>query len=198
MTALVRNEAALSDISGPGLTTIQGTPLDASDVEKAFRAFPDAPPKGVVVALNNARTSDSPFARQVSPLHLMLDSHVNILECMKKYATPKIVTLSALGVGDSWTNLFWLMKLLVLYTNLGFAYQDHEDVDKLLKESGVNYVLARPIRFVDGDAKPVRTFGDDGRDIGMLDTITKRSVASFLVDAIEKSDWDGQTPVVAN
>lgn len=195
----MRNEESLSSITSANgnLYVVKGHPQSEADVEKAFTAAGDTPDV-VIIALSNARTSDNPFAKPTSPPTLMHDSHLSVIGAMKKHRKCKIVTLQALGVGDSYSNLFWLVRLLVRFSNLKITYKDHEMVEGVVKDSGVNYVLVRPIRFVDGSSKHVRFYGNKGDGIGSFDAITRESVATFLLDAAEKSDWDGSTPVISN
>ena len=199
VTALVRNEQSLDSITTrDNLTIIKGQPQDRADINKAFEAIPDDIPAVTIVTLNNARTSDNPFAKPISPPTFMHDSHVNLVEAMKQYGVRKLVTLQALGVGDSWPSLFWLVKLLVSFTNMGIGYKDHELAEEVIKQSGLTYVLARPIRLVDGPSTDIHFFGNDGQGIGAFGTISRQSVATFLVDAAEKDDWNGKTPAISN
>jgi hypothetical protein len=156
--ALVRNVYFLESITAADgtLTIVKGQPQDQADVEKAFAAVTEAP-TAVLVMLNSARTSDNPFAASISPPTLMHDAHVNILAAMKTYGTSKIVTLQAHGVGDSFSTLFLPIKLLVRYSNMGIGYKDHEQVEKVVKQSGLRYVLARPARLLKG-RRPISTF----------------------------------------
>ena len=39
----------------------------------------------------------------------------------------------------------------------------------------------------------MRTFGNTGKGIGNLATVSRKSVAGFLLDACEKRDWDRST-----
>ena len=78
-------------------------------------------------------------------------------------------------------------------------FEDHGLVDKELKESGMDYVLARPVMLKEGDAKPIVEHGNVGdKGVGLTSGITRKSVAKFLVDAAQKSDWDKMTPVLTN
>ncbi|KAH4710354.1 hypothetical protein HBI20_023530 [Parastagonospora nodorum] len=193
VTALVRDEAFLESITtsaaNSALTVVQGQPQNQGDVEKAFTVSGDAP-STVVVTLNSARASDNPFAKQTSPPTLMHDAHINILTAMKAHRTHKIVTLQAHGVGDSFPTLFMAVKMLVRYSNMGIGYKDHEEVEKLIKQSGKTFVLVRPARFVPGKAAPVHVYENQGEGIGSFNTTTRESVASFLLDAVEKDEWD--------
>ena len=106
--------------------------------------------------------------------------------------------MGAMGVGDSAPNLVFFMRSLAKYSNLGVAYADHNAVDELIKGSGLGFVIARPTRLTDGEARPVKFYGDRGEKLGALAGISRASVAKFLVDALEKNTWDRSTPVIAN
>jgi len=152
----------------------------------------------VVVTLNPSRTSDSPFARPVAPPRFMADSIANAITVMKQHNVPKLVVMQALGVGDSYSSMSLWMRWARHWTYMKHAYDDHDLVDEVVKSSSVNYVLARPPWLTYGKPRPVRTFGNTGDGIGNLATISRQSVADFLLDACERSDWDRSTPVIAS
>ena len=179
------------------LLTVSGTPLEASDVEAAFNGIHGIPDV-VIVTLNIARASGSPFAKTTSPLRLMSDSNTNLMASMKRNSVRKIVHMQAHGVGESWASLAFVMKCLVTKSNMAPNYQDHERVAKETEASGLNYVLARPTRLVEGDSLHLKLYGNSGEGIGGFSSITRKSVAVFLVDAAEKSDWDRTAPVISN
>jgi hypothetical protein len=158
----------------------------------------DDTPATVIVTLNSARTSDNPFAKPTSPPTLMYDAHVNVLAAINTHSIRKIVTLQAHGVGESFSTLFLPVKLLVRYSNMSIGYQDHEQVEKVVKQSDRSYVLVRPARFVEGPSTHIHFYGSKGEGIGSLNTITKESVATFLLDAVEKDEWNGTMPVISN
>lgn len=114
------------------------------------------------------------------------------------YNVRRIVSLSAIGVGDSWSNLICFMRWVFSHSNIAIGYADHNQVDKQLKESGLDYVLVRPNRLTEGGKLPVRVFGNDGAGIGGFSGISRESVAGFLVDAVEGEEWVRMTPVIAN
>ena len=174
---------------------ILGSPLDESDVQAAFNAKPVS---AVIVTLNAPRKSDNPFAASISPPRLMADSHANIIRIMKKHGTRKIVTMAAFGVGDSFPNMHFLLRLTVKYSNMSYQFEDHGLVDQEIKASGLDYVLARPTMLAEGDAKAIKEHGDLGHGVGLMDKITRKSVAAFLVDAAERDQWNRKTPVLTN
>ena len=180
------------DLTGPG------TPQNLEDVYKAFLVEGQPAPDAVIVTLNPSRMSDSPFARPMAPPRFMADSVANATTAMTKLDVPKIIVMQALGVGDSFHSMSVWMRWVRHWTYMKHSYDDHDLVDKEVRLSGVNFVLPRPPWLTNGKARPVRTFGNTGEGIGNLATISRQSVADFLLDACEKRDWDRSTPVIAS
>jgi nucleoside-diphosphate-sugar epimerase len=200
VTALIRDTKSLAP--QPGLTIIQGTPLSLPDIETAFRATP-SPPTGVIVALNSQRTSDNPFAASIAPPKLMLDSTANVVTAMRKFDCKRIVSLSAYGVGSSNGTVFWPVRMMMNYSNMKIAYQDHEMVESLMKsggkEEGIRWTGVKPAMLTEGVKKDVKVFGEKGEGAGVMPSISKSSVANWLVDCVEgDEEWVGRTPVIAN
>jgi hypothetical protein len=117
---------------------------------------------------------------------------------MNTHSIRKIVNLQAHGVGESFPTLFLPVKLLVRYSNMGIGYKDHEQVEMVVKQSDRSYVLVRPARFIKGPSTHIHFYGGKGEGIGSLKTITKESVATFLLDAVEKDEWNGTMLFICN
>jgi hypothetical protein len=128
----------------------------------------------------------------------MADSHANLVSVMQEHGISKIVTMSAFGTGDSFPNLNFLMQLVIKTSNLLYTFLDHDLVDKEMKESGLQFVLVRPVMLTDKEARPVREHGNAGKELGFMPSISRKSVAVFLVDAVEKNNWNNSTPVISN
>jgi hypothetical protein len=128
----------------------------------------------------------------------MADSHANLVSVMQEHRISKIVTMSAFGTRDSFPNLNFLMRLVIKTSNLWYTFLDHDLVDQELKESGVQFVLVRPAMLTDKEARPVREHGNTGKESGFMPSISRKSVAVFLVDAAEKDTWNKRTPVISN
>lgn len=198
VTALVRNESSLEPRTG--LTIVQGNPLNVADIERAVTVN-DAHlmPSAAIVTLASVRASDSPFAKQVSPPRLLADSNKNVVEVLKRHGIKKIVTLSAVGVGDSWAQMPTIIAAMMSCSNMKYAYEDHNLVDQEMRTSGMDYVLVRPTRLVYGeDVKPVKNLGNEGKGQSFMSSTTTGSLAVFLVDAVESTELNGTTPVITN
>ena len=161
--------------------------MDKATIDSVF----EVPPAAVITTLGHNRSGSS--------LHYMADAHANILAAMRVHGISKVVVLQALGVGESKSNLFFAMRWLIKYTSMAGHFADHELVDEIIrKEVDVNAVRARPTRLESGEKKPLLFFGNDGKGIGGFAAVSMKSVAGFMVDAAEKREWDGSSPVFAN
>ncbi|KAI1427496.1 hypothetical protein F5Y12DRAFT_712031 [Xylaria sp. FL1777] len=197
VVALVRTPSSLT--ARPGLTIIQGTPLKREDITKAFRALP-TPPDVVLVALSLKRVSDSPFAAVSpdAPDRIMEDSVANAISVMKDFGTKRITIMSQWGAGSSFNSMNLLFRGMFQHTNMKYGLAAHNALDKETRQAGVDFVLVRACVLADGDAAPIRIYPDDGKSIGFLPKITRASVAKFMVEACEKNDFIGKSPVISN
>ncbi|KAM4059236.1 NAD(P)H-binding domain-containing protein [Hirsutella rhossiliensis] len=202
VTALVRDHASLR--AHPRLTVLQGSPTAQPNVEAALRT--PLPPAAIITALNPRRTSENPFSPLApdSPPDLLARTARVLLAALDRVSPshrrqqPKIVVNSSLGVGASWHAMAWPTRLLFRYSTMRLTLRDHDDMDLLVRRSGRPFVLARPARLVDGVARHVKALPDDGSGCGWNPTITRSSVAGWLVTAAESSQWDGKSPVLVN
>lgn len=84
------------------------------------------------------------------------------------------------------------------HSNMIYGYQDHDLVDKEVRESGITYVFARPARLTEGEAKAAKVWEEDGKGVPLMASMSRNSVASWLVDAAESREWDGSAPVLTD
>ncbi|KAI1741029.1 hypothetical protein F4680DRAFT_78249 [Xylaria scruposa] len=197
VVALIRSPSSLA--TRPGLTIVQGTPMKREDVAKAFETLPE-PPQAVLVALSLKRVSDSPFAAisPDAPDRIMEDSVANAISVMKAFGTKRIVILNQWGAGNSFNNMNFLFRAMFRYTNMKYGHAAHNAVDEETRKAGVEFVLVRACVLADGEAAPIRLYPDDGKSVGFLPKITRASVSRFMVEACEKDDFVGKSPVISN
>ena len=199
VTALVRSSFSMQPHEG--LTIVEGTPHNQSDVERAFASTPEYPIHAVLVLLNAPRKSDSPFSKPKAdtPRTLVQDCVRNATAVMKKHGVERIVVMSAFGIGSSFKQLPFLMKMVFEHTNMKFQMKDHEATDgDITQADGLQWTLVRPAMLKEGDALPVKEFGDAGNGIGMFDSITRASVAQFMVRVAEGSELIRKAMVIGN
>ena len=201
ISALVRKpETLATHANNVSITT--GSPLSTDDIAKTFASVPQSDPiKAIVSTLNNGRTSDNPWAKPTAPTNLMADSVRNCLTVMKDYGVKKIVVLGTVGVGSSTPTRPWWFNWILNHSNLKIAFDDHYAVQQALeaesgKDAALKWVDVRAVGLGNGEKKDVKEFGNDGQGTGWM--ISRKSVAAFMLDAVENSRWDGQTPVISN
>lgn len=183
----------------PSANIVKGTPLEKADIEKAITVTPHDPPSAIIITLNARRATDNPFSANVSPPRMMADSNANVVAAMEAHGITKIVTMSAFGVADSWLNMHLLLRATIKISNMSHQWEDHAAVDGEMKQSELDYVLVRPVMLKEGERKPITFHGNVGaKGVGLTSSITRQSVAGFLVDAAEKGDWNRSTPVITN
>ncbi|KAJ0122155.1 nad-dependent epimerase dehydratase [Diaporthe amygdali] len=217
VTALVRTPSALDEITAnlpaeqkSNLTAVKGSPLNVSDVTNAINTAASPNSKLVVIsALNSRRTSENPWAAPHptdSPPRMMADSTANVLSVLAKTTAgwaekPKVVYVSAIGVGKSGPNAHWVLRTLISHSNVKLTYADHDAAEEELRNAGdgVKWVVLRPGRLTDGDdKKEAKVWPAEKGMVGMTASTSRGTVARFALDAAEKSEWDGKDPIILN
>lgn len=185
VVALARNPGDLS--ARDGLTIMPGTPLNAECLAAAAQGC-DA----ILVALNNPRRSDAPWSKPLTTERIL----TKVAENIAALGDPRVVFLSAAGVGDSFEAMPWLMRLLIRRTNLGHAYADHNGVEQLFRNSATRWTLVRAMGLSNGD-KPKRLIVGTATTPkpGMM--VRRSAVADFMLDCAETGSHLHDTPVIS-
>lgn len=104
------------------------------------------------------------------------------LQAMHTCGVSRIVALSSFSIGDSRSLLpMWIRYGLVpLFLGPGFA--DHEEQEKLLQQSGLDWTIVRPPFLTDDAGGTDVTIRDDLRGTKMK--IPRADVARVMVDAV--------------
>ena len=99
----------------------------------------------------------------------------------------RLVVLSALGVGDSRPLLPWVARKLMVDMLLKLPFADHEVQERQVRESGLEWTLARPSRLTNGPAR--HRYAKKAALERVPSSISRADVAHFMVDACERDDW---------
>jgi putative NADH-flavin reductase len=189
VTALVRDPAKLSDRAG--LTVVQGTPVNRSDVDGAIGGA-DA----VIVALNSTRRSDTPWAKPVSPPRLMADSVANTTAAMTARGVRRIVVLSAFGVGDSLSSAAFPLRWMFTRTNLKYTYADHNLLDTEIRNTDTDWTLLRPAT-LNNKTSAGKIAVTDVHGPKPSFSISRTAVAHFAVDVIDTGAHIREAPIIS-
>jgi putative NADH-flavin reductase len=128
ITALVRTNAAFD--TPPGVVMQRG---DVTDVGVLDVVLPGH--DAVLSAIGLRRAGRSPWAPLRSPPDLTERTMRQLLPAMKRHGVPRLLTVSAGGVGESLGQLTWPVRRLVGSGNIAVAYRDLAAMEALLAAS---------------------------------------------------------------
>jgi putative NADH-flavin reductase len=189
VVALARSPQKLA--ARGGLTVVTGSPMSGSDVASALVGC-DA----VLVALKNARKSDNPWAKPVSPPHLLEDSIKTIAAEMDNANVKRLVMISALGVADSFADAPWIMRMIIPRSNAKIAFADHDAVDAFLHTTNLDWILVRAVALSNADGSKSMIVSD-GKSPKPAMSISRSNLARFMLDALEGASHIRATPVLS-
>ena len=163
-------EQSTNKIENSSVKIKSGNVLNAKDVQLAFsnESFTD-----VIIALGS---------KDLKGAGIRSIGTKNIIDALNSTQSKShIHAISALGVGESWTQLNWFAKLI---SNLLIksTMTDHNKQEKYLKSDSLPYHIIRPVGLKDGDSK-----GDvQMQNEGFLpsNSIQRADVAKFLVKSL--------------
>src|SRR5579883_2343975 len=179
VTAFARSPDRLA-LEHPRLTKLRGDFHRRESVDAAVRGH-DA----VIITASAARVKgfrDNPTYFSQGTAH--------VIESMRAHGVRRLVVLSALGAGESRRLAGFFFDKLIISLLLRAPYEDHDRQEKLVRESGLDWVIARPSRLTNGPAR--------GRYVKKTElepvpsSISRADVADFLVTAAEVDTWIGK------
>ncbi len=100
------------------------------------------------------------------------------------------MVLSALGAGESIATANWFLRTFVIGGLLKLPFLDHDVQERLTRESGLEFVIARPSRLTDGKAKG--TYTRTTQLVPVPSAISRADVADFLVESCTSNTFLGQ------
>ena len=177
VTAIIRDHAKTAI---PGVVYLVGSPTDEQLLNRALKGI-DA----VVISLNINRTSGNPFAKVISPLTLISDSVKALIPAMEQNGVKRIITVSASGVGDSWTDMIFVARWLIRCSNIWKAYEDHDRQERLIRKSNLDWTIVRPVMLNDKDTDVY--YVSTGKPTGSA--ISRKGVAKFILDVLESGKY---------
>jgi uncharacterized protein YbjT (DUF2867 family) len=135
----------------------------------------------------------TPSPRQASSL--LEDGTRNLIEAMRRASVPRLVCVTVLGTADSKRNASLLYRFVILRA-LAPMVPDKENQERVVRDSGLEWVLVRPPRFVNGSRGQPRVLlsGEKGR----VGHVSRHGLARVLIDAAERPDYAHQAIVVGS
>ena len=112
------------------------------------------------------------------------------IDAMKEHSVKRLVVLSAHGVGDSYHAASWLQRTLLIGGLLKNVFRDHDVQERMVRESGLDFVIARPTRLNNGKAKGKFTRTTELKFLSS--SISRADVAAFLIESCESQAFVGK------
>jgi putative NADH-flavin reductase len=120
VTAFVRNPERLT-IAGEGLSTVTGDVFDPDSVAETVQG------KDAVICVLGQ-------GNDIKKTSVRTEGTKNIINEMQKLRIPRLVAVTAMGIGESWNTLSLVNKLFFA-TVLKNARDDHEGQEAVIKKS---------------------------------------------------------------
>lgn len=179
VTAFARTPAKL-ELTHSKLTKVAGNFHDAASVLAAVKGHDAVIVCASVGALSDFKARPDYFSSGTK----------HCIDAMKQHGVKRLVILSAQGAGDSIVTANWFLKTFVIGGILKLAFRDHDVQERLTKESGLEYVIARPTRLTDGPANG--KFTKTAALVKVPSAISRADVADFLVESCSSTAFLNQ------
>lgn len=183
LTVLVRNPDKLRQREKI-LHVIQGDVMDLAQVKHAIQGQ-----DGVLCNLG------SPPADQNG---VRTKGTENIISAMEQTGTKRLVCQSALGVGDSRTLLPFHYTYLIVPLFLRHVFADHATQEKLIKKSGLDWVIVRPAILTDEEQTGSYQYDISANIKTISLKISRADVADFMLRQLTDDTWLHKTPYISN
>ena len=105
----------------------------------------------VLSALGIRRTNPAnPWSELASPPDLSARIAAELVSAMRQHQLTRVIAVSAAGVADSAPRMNLLMQVLVSTSNVGVAYRDLGEMERVFEASGLDWCCPRPTRLTNG------------------------------------------------
>lgn len=190
VSCLVRNPERL--IPQQHLLIFEGDPRNASDVQSAIKGC-----QAIISVLNISRTSDFPWSSLRTPKTFLSDTMSAVVEVAAKHKIEQIILCSAWGVGETRKDIPFWFRWTIDFSNIKYAYLDHERQEELLKHSKLNYTIVRPVGLTNFNQNlSVRESENNVPKPNLL--ISRKAVASYMVKCLSRSEKQSEIVVISN
>jgi uncharacterized protein YbjT (DUF2867 family) len=186
VVAYIRNSQGIA--AKPGLKIALGQLGDSLALKDAVY--------GADAALVCLGTQGKRMARKVD---LMQRGMPSIIKAMKEGNVPRLVLLSAYGVGDSARTAGWVARL-IYKTLVAAIYKDKQRSEAMLPSSGLRWTCVYPVALTDrppADAVEVRPM-TQVHEVAGLPSVARADVARVMLDAARDDRTIGQILLVSS
>jgi nucleoside-diphosphate-sugar epimerase len=186
---LVRDKSKLSPDHGH-LTLFEGSPADIGALDNAMKGC-----EAILSTLNISRVNDFPWAGLRTPGDFLSSVMKTIVELMPKHSIKRIIFTSAWGVAETRKDIPGWFRWFIEHSNIRYPYDDHAKQEELLKQTSLQWTAVRAVGLTNSkNNKEVMVSLNNHPRPKIL--ISRRHVAAFMLDTLEKNSYIGEMPVV--
>ena len=132
----------------------------------------------------------------LNPVRLFSEATRILVAAMQEAATRRLICVTGFGAGDS-RGRGGLLYDAVSCLLLGRAYEDKDIQEQIVRRSGLEWIIVRPVILTNGPKTRTYRALTDARD-WRLGFISRADVADFLVKQIDDNSFLGTTPVLSD
>ncbi len=179
VTALVRSKENIEERDGLELT--QGDVSNTVTIERAVEG------KDAVLSCLGIRriSASNPWSPLISPINFNASCAPGIVNAMEKHGVARLIAISAAGVGDSKDNVDPITRFLFRVSKLSVTLRDSENMEAVYANSGLDSLVVRPVRLVDGQPTDRARILDR---CSISSKISRSDVAGWMLDALERPE----------
>lgn len=181
VTAFVRTPSKLA-IKHKNLKLAEGNVADYARVEKAI---------GGQDAVLSALGAATPFKRDP----VLIEGIGNIVSAMQQSGVKRFIYLSFIGVSESRKEAGFIIDQ-ILTPFLHSSVIDHEEKEKLIKSSGLNWTIVRPPKLTNGRKKGRYRSGMNLAPTSIIPTFSRADLADFMLQLATDNRFVQQAPSV--
>jgi putative NADH-flavin reductase len=182
--ALARSAHGIS-LSNPRLEKVRGDALNSQDVKAALN--------GVDVVIQTLGVGLGDLFRPVS---LFSEATRVLVAAMTSHGVKRLICVTGFGAGDSRASIGGLQRI-PFEVVFGRAYEDKSLQERLIKESSLDWTIARP-GVLTGGPRTGRYRILEAASEWRNGIISRSNVADFLVRQIEDQSYMRKAPVLVS
>jgi putative NADH-flavin reductase len=190
VNVLVRDTQKVK-ITSEKLTIFEGTPSNKEDLAKALQGCTH-----ILSALNISRNSDFPWSGLRTPKDFLEKTIRNLIDLSKTNSLKNVMVISAWGVAETKKDIPFWFRWMIDFSNIKYGYRGHEQQEKLLQNSDLNYTIIRPVGLTNFEkTKPIIITKNNSPKPNLL--ISRKNVAEFMLDVLEEESLNKQVITIS-
>jgi putative NADH-flavin reductase len=172
-------------VNHPDLTNVSADALDQAALKEVL--------KGVDAVIQTLGVSSS-VERAIKPTSLFSEATRLLIQAMKQTGVKRLIAVTGFGAGDS-RNRGGCLYSFAFHLFLGRVYADKDEQEDVIQDSGLDWVIVRPVILTSGSRTGRYHVRVEPRS-WRIGFISRADVADFLVKQITDDAYLGKTPVL--